>query len=90
MSAASASPPSSRSSSLSSQSGPRTPPNMHQNTIDPAATWLVQKYGGTSVGKFAAQIAENIIPYVAAILRLTRCMTQPSMSIENTLTNTRS
>ena len=37
---------------------------MHQNTIDPAAKWLVQKYGGTSVGKFAAQIAETIIPYV--------------------------
>ena len=32
------------------------------NTIDPAAKWLVQKYGGTSVGKFAAKIAENIIP----------------------------
>ena len=65
MSASSAtpSPPSSRASSLSSQ-GPRTPPNMHQNNIDPAAKWLVQKYGGTSVGKFAVQIAENIIPYV--------------------------
>ncbi|KAI0659378.1 aspartate kinase [Cubamyces menziesii] len=35
---------------------------MHQNTIDPAAKWLVQKYGGTSVGKFAAKIAEDIIP----------------------------
>lgn len=58
------SPLSSRSSSLSSNDAPRTPPNMHQNTIDPAAKWLVQKYGGTSVGKFAAQIAENIIPCV--------------------------
>ncbi|KAH9849590.1 aspartate kinase [Lenzites betulinus] len=35
---------------------------MHQNTIDPAAKWLVQKYGGTSVGKFAAKIAQEIIP----------------------------
>jgi len=35
---------------------------MHQNTIDPDAKWLVQKYGGTSVGKFASQIAENIVP----------------------------
>ncbi|EIW55550.1 aspartate kinase [Trametes versicolor FP-101664 SS1] len=35
---------------------------MHQNTVDPAAKWLVQKYGGTSVGKFAAKIAEDIIP----------------------------
>ncbi|KAI0360445.1 aspartate kinase [Trametes cingulata] len=54
--------PSSRSSSLSFSSVPRTPPNMHQNTIDPAAKWLVQKYGGTSVGKFAVKIAEDIIP----------------------------
>ncbi|KAI0371289.1 aspartate kinase [Pilatotrama ljubarskyi] len=59
---ASLSPPSSRSSSLSVSSAPRTPPNMHQNTIDPAAKWLVQKYGGTSVGKFAVKIAEDIIP----------------------------
>ncbi|KAI0747024.1 aspartate kinase [Daedaleopsis nitida] len=64
MSAASTpSPSSSRSSSISSSgAGPRTPPNMHQNTIDPAAKWLVQKYGGTSVGKFAVKIAEDIIP----------------------------
>jgi len=37
---------------------------MHQNTIDPAAKWLVQKYGGTSVGKFATKIAEDIISCV--------------------------
>lgn len=42
---------------------PSTPPNLHQNTIDPDSKWLVQKYGGTSVGKFASQIAENIVPY---------------------------
>ncbi|RPD57001.1 aspartate kinase [Lentinus tigrinus ALCF2SS1-7] len=58
----SASASSSRSSSISSSSAPGTPPNMHQNTIDPAAKWLVQKYGGTSVGKFATKIAEDIIP----------------------------
>ncbi|KAH9911164.1 Aspartate/glutamate/uridylate kinase [Amylocystis lapponica] len=52
---------SSRSSSLSSASSPQTPPNLHQNTIDPAAKWLVQKYGGTSVGKFAVNIAEDIV-----------------------------
>ncbi|TCD68371.1 Aspartokinase [Steccherinum ochraceum] len=50
---------SSRSSSVSSI---HTPPNLHQNSIDPAAKWLVQKYGGTSVGKFAKKIAEDIIP----------------------------
>ncbi|KAJ7098231.1 Aspartate/glutamate/uridylate kinase [Mycena epipterygia] len=52
---------SSRSSSLSS-SPPRTPPNLHQNSIDPSSRWLVQKFGGTSVGKFAVNIAKDIIP----------------------------
>ncbi|KAF9444102.1 aspartate kinase [Macrolepiota fuliginosa MF-IS2] len=45
----------------SSDEGPATPPNLHQNSIDPAAKWLVQKYGGTSVGKFAVRIAEDIV-----------------------------
>ncbi|KAH7105099.1 aspartate kinase [Auriculariales sp. MPI-PUGE-AT-0066] len=45
-----------------SDSSPATPPNLHQNTIDPAARWLVQKFGGTSVGKFAAKIAEDVLP----------------------------
>lgn len=40
---------------------PRTPPNLHQNTIDPDARWLVQKFGGTSVGKFAVKIARDIV-----------------------------
>ncbi|OCH88383.1 aspartate kinase [Obba rivulosa] len=52
--------PSDPSSSASSM--PATPPNLHQNSIDPAAKWLVQKYGGTSVGKFAKKIAEDIVP----------------------------
>ncbi|KAF8520926.1 aspartate kinase [Hysterangium stoloniferum] len=52
----------SESSSRSSLSPPSTPPNLHQNTMDPSAKWLVQKYGGTSVGKFAVKIAEEIIP----------------------------
>ncbi|KAF7348586.1 hypothetical protein MVEN_01376200 [Mycena venus] len=51
---------SSRSSSLSS-SPPRTPPNLHQNSIDPSSRWLVQKFGGTSVGKFAVNIARDIV-----------------------------
>ncbi|KDQ60047.1 hypothetical protein JAAARDRAFT_32418 [Jaapia argillacea MUCL 33604] len=42
-------------------SPPRTPPNLHQNSIDPDAKWLVQKYGGTSVGKFAVKIARDIV-----------------------------
>jgi aspartate kinase len=57
---------SSSSSSSSSLSGPPTPPNLHQNTIDPAAKWLVQKFGGTSVGKFAVTIAEDIVSCVSS------------------------
>ncbi|KAI5888665.1 aspartate kinase [Schizophyllum commune H4-8] len=53
-------PTSSRSSSASS-SAPRTPPNLHQNSIDPSAKWLVQKFGGTSVGKFPVKIAQEIV-----------------------------
>ncbi|KAJ2913805.1 hypothetical protein MD484_g6618, partial [Candolleomyces efflorescens] len=48
-------------SSQGSYSPPRTPPNLHQNTIDPEAKWLVQKYGGTSVGKFPVKIARDIV-----------------------------
>ncbi|KAF9003116.1 hypothetical protein BDZ89DRAFT_1050021 [Hymenopellis radicata] len=32
-------------------------------TIDPASLWLVQKFGGTSVGKFALQIARDIVSH---------------------------
>ncbi|KAG6379561.1 Aspartate/glutamate/uridylate kinase [Boletus reticuloceps] len=49
------------SPSTPSTSPPSTPPNLHQNTIDPCARWLVQKFGGTSVGKFAVQIARDIV-----------------------------
>jgi aspartate kinase len=47
---------------------PSTPPNLHQNSIDPSAKWLVQKYGGTSVGKFADKIAD-IVAYVVLHLK---------------------
>ncbi|KAJ7255386.1 hypothetical protein C8J57DRAFT_1346351 [Mycena rebaudengoi] len=60
MSGSSSSSPSSSASSLSS-SPPRTPPNLHQNSIDPSSKWLVQKFGGTSVGKFAVNIAKDIV-----------------------------
>ncbi|KAH0834718.1 Aspartate/glutamate/uridylate kinase [Lanmaoa asiatica] len=45
----------------SSSSPPSTPPNLYQNTIDPSARWLVQKFGGTCIGKFAVQIAKDIV-----------------------------
>ncbi|KAA1478153.1 aspartate kinase [Dentipellis sp. KUC8613] len=53
-----------------SPSPPRTPPNLHQNTADPAAQWLVQKYGGTSVGKFADRIAGEIVPCVLSLFSI--------------------
>ena len=46
---------------------PQTPPNLHQNTIDPDARWLVQKFGGTSIGKFAVKIARDIISSVSQL-----------------------
>ncbi|KDN46086.1 hypothetical protein RSAG8_04593, partial [Rhizoctonia solani AG-8 WAC10335] len=37
-----------------------------QNSDSPNARWVIQKFGGTSVGKFAAKIAEEIVPaYIA-------------------------
>lgn len=56
--------PRSNSSSPPETPSPATPPNFHQNLNDPSATWIVQKYGGTSIGKFAARISEDIVPYV--------------------------
>ncbi|KAJ3852636.1 Aspartate/glutamate/uridylate kinase [Lentinula lateritia] len=57
----SSSPSSSSSSSERSPSPPKTPPNLHQNSIDPESKWLVQKFGGTSVGKFPVQIASEVV-----------------------------
>ncbi|KAF8899856.1 Aspartate/glutamate/uridylate kinase [Mucidula mucida] len=34
---------------------------LRQNTTDPSAPWLVQKFGGTSVGKFSVNIARDIV-----------------------------
>ncbi|CAE6499932.1 unnamed protein product [Rhizoctonia solani] len=37
-----------------------------QNPDSPNARWVIQKFGGTSVGKFAAKIAEEVVPaYIA-------------------------
>jgi aspartate kinase len=64
------SPLSSKSPSLSPS--PPTPPNLHQNTINPDAKWLVQKYGGTCVGKFGVKIAKDIVSY--AVLKTLFCV----------------
>jgi len=82
-------PPSSRSSSSApSLSPPSTPPNLHQNSVDPAAQWLVQKYGGTSVGKFAAKIAEEIVP--CAFLHHQTFVHHPNILAATILTSTKS
>jgi len=57
----SSTPSPSSATSLPATPPPKTPPNMHQNSIDPSAKWLVQKFGGTSIGKFAVRIAEDIV-----------------------------
>ena len=49
-----------------------TPPNLHQNNTDPDAPWLVQKFGGTSVGKFAAKIAEDVVSYAILTIYLVK------------------
>ncbi|KAF8672258.1 Aspartate kinase [Rhizoctonia solani] len=39
-----------------------------QNPDSPNARWVIQKFGGTSVGKFAAKIAEEVVPCVLAYI----------------------
>ncbi|KAI6037623.1 Aspartate/glutamate/uridylate kinase [Pisolithus marmoratus] len=50
------------SSSSPASPPPSAPLSLRQNTIDPGAPWLVQKFGGTSIGKFATDIARDIVP----------------------------
>lgn len=35
-----------------------------ERNLPGGGNWVVQKFGGTSVGKFAISIAENIVMYV--------------------------
>ncbi|KAG1841820.1 Aspartate/glutamate/uridylate kinase [Suillus subalutaceus] len=46
---------------LPSSFPPTNPLMLRQNNTDPEAKWIVQKYGGTSVGKFAVNIARDIV-----------------------------
>ena len=32
-----------------------------QQVASPASSWVVQKFGGTSIGKFAEDIVENVV-----------------------------
>jgi len=40
-------------------------PHTQERDLPGGANWVVQKFGGTSVGKFAVKIAEDIVLYVA-------------------------
>ncbi|KAK7438071.1 Aspartokinase [Stygiomarasmius scandens] len=53
--------PPSPSSSPSRSPSPMSTPNLRQNPTDPNVKWLVQKFGGTSVGKFPAKIAKDVV-----------------------------
>ena len=46
---------------------PQTPTNLHQNTTDPDARWLVQEFGETSVGKFAVKVARDVVRLVSLL-----------------------
>ena len=39
-------------------------PHTQERDLPGGANWLVQKFGGTAVGKFGVQIAEDIVLYV--------------------------
>ncbi|KAK7059910.1 Aspartate/glutamate/uridylate kinase [Favolaschia claudopus] len=49
-------------SSSCSSSPTSSPTSLQPNNIDPSSRWLVQKFGGTSVGRFAVNIARDIVP----------------------------
>lgn len=44
-------------------------PHSPEKDLQGGANWVVQKFGGTSVGKFAVKIAEDIVLYVSALLQ---------------------
>lgn len=41
-------------------------PQSIENDLHDDTNWIVQKFGGTSLGKFAVTIAEDIVLYVVA------------------------
>jgi aspartate kinase len=46
-----------------------TPPLLNGDSTRSDPAWVVQKFGGTSVGKFAINIVDQIVLYAMAILR---------------------
>ena len=45
------------------QNGPALVNGALQGNSNPDNGWIVQKFGGTSVGKFAEKIAEDVVGY---------------------------
>jgi hypothetical protein len=54
-------PPSSSNTPPLPSPQPQQQRTLHQNSVDPNARWLLQKFGGTSVGKFPVKIARGIV-----------------------------
>ena len=44
-------------------------------------SWIVQKFGGTSIGKFARSIANEIVPYVKELSYVRQALTVANTSI---------
>ena len=36
---------------------------------DPKKKWVVQKFGGTSVGKFADRVVDDVVKYICQVLK---------------------
>ena len=51
-----------------------------QNPDSPNARWVIQKFGGTSVGKFAAKIAEEVVPCVYSLFHSAGTRITPLLS----------
>jgi aspartate kinase len=51
-----------------------------QNSDSPNARWVIQKFGGTSVGKFAAKIAEEVVPCVLSFVNFAVTRITPFLS----------
>ena len=52
--------------------GGQIPPEVLTLQNDNSKNWIVQKFGGTSVGKFADKIAEDIVRYARCLMTLSR------------------
>lgn len=56
-----------------------TAPCLRRNNEEPNAPWVVQKFGGTSVGKFPVNIARDIVGCVACLCAFHTFLTCPKL-----------